>query len=162
VCVRITRRTLLERSAVLSAALVLPARAGAKGSGAASSPALAPERRETYRALHRALATGAGAPVSEAEGRASAAAFAARYRALDEPARRGVDVLLDALDDPGAASPFRRLDGPPAIAHLRRRARDHRPHAGGAPRSSLTLAAAELVELVPGDRADLGAVLGPT
>jgi hypothetical protein len=130
-----------------------------------SARTLTPERRATYAALHRALAAGSAAPLAEAEAKASAAAFAARYGALDSTARLGVDVLLDSMDEPGAAVPFRGLDRPAALAYVRRRARDHRPYAGsGAPRASLLLAAADLIEVTedPVGRSDLGAGLGQT
>jgi hypothetical protein len=157
-----TRRTLLQEGAALSAALILPVRSLPNAPVTPSAGALTPERRATYAALHRALAAGSGAPLAEAK--ASVAAFAARYGALDDTARLGVDVLLDSMDEPGAVVPFRGLDRSAALAHIRRRARDHRPYAGrGAPRSSLMLAAAELIETsADGGRSDLGAALGET
>jgi hypothetical protein len=159
-----TRRTLLQDGAALSAALVLPVRTLPNTPVEPSAAALTPARRATYAALHRALAAGSGAPLAEAEAKGPVAAFAARYGALDDAARLGVDVLLDSMDEPGAVVPFRSLDRADALAHIRRRARDHRPYAGrGAPRSSLMHATVELIEAShAGGRSDLGARLGET
>lgn len=117
-----SRRQFLARGGALAGAAVM----GMPGAARAARPApaaaavaagLAPDRRDTYRALIDTMATEPGLRIDPTGADAAASEFAARYATWPADAQRRADGVLDALAQ-SSGRPFATLDRRGRANHL--------------------------------------------